>query len=309
MLPAYVLGALEADEMLAVDDYLAAHPALLVRLAELEATADQLALAAPEVEPPARAKAGLMARVQADAEVRSMLSTMEAQPARTVSPPLAPTQPAREQPRPAPPRPIQRAEEAQSWIDRLRGFLGGNFYWPTLAAGSMAAPLIVAVYAAQAGNSADSISAQLSDAQQRIALLENQVDSLVQVNHQLEEQIANDRNQLAIFANADRVVALAGTPDAPDASGALYVGPENGLLVLRDLPPLPADQTYELWLIPGDGSPIPAGLVQVAEEGDSTFTIALAGQPTDFAAVGLSIEPTGGSPAPTGPIVLLGMTG
>ena len=154
MLPAYVLGALEADEMLAVDDYLAAHPALLVRLAELEATADQLALAAPEVEPPARAKAGLMARVQADAEVRSMLSTMEAQPARTVSPPLAPTQPAREQPRPAPPRPIQRAEEAQSWIDRLRGFLGGNFYWPTLAAGSMAAPLIVAVYAAQAGNSA-----------------------------------------------------------------------------------------------------------------------------------------------------------
>jgi anti-sigma factor RsiW len=77
MLPAYVLGALEMDEMLAVDDFLAAHPALLVRVAELEATADQLALAAPEVEAPAAAKAGLMGRVQADASVRSMLSAME----------------------------------------------------------------------------------------------------------------------------------------------------------------------------------------------------------------------------------------
>ena len=169
--------------------------------------------------------------------------------------------------------------------------------------------LVVAIYAAQTGSSVGTISAQLTDAQQRIAQLEGEVDSLVQVNQQLEQQLSTDRNQLAIFANAERVVTLAGTPDAPDASGALYTGPESGLLVLRNLPPLPAAQTYELWLIPGEGSPIPAGLVQVAADGSNTFAIALAGQPTDYAAVGLSIEPAYGSPSPTGPIVLLGTVG
>lgn len=311
MLPAYVLGALEVDEMLAVDDYLAAHPSLLARVAELEAAADQLALAAPPVDPPASVKAGLMARVQADASVRSMLSAMDTQSARTAAPPPAPARPLQEQPLPAPPlpRPNRREVAREGWVERLRDFLGGNFFWPVLATGSMAALLVVAVYAAGVGNSAGTISAQLTEAQSRIAQLESEMDSLVQVNRQLEQQLANDRNQLAIFANAERAVALAGTPDAPQASGIFYTGPESGLLVLRGLPPLPAEQTYELWLIPGEGAPVPAGLVQVAADGSNTFAIALAGQPTDYAAVGLSIEPAGGSPAPTGPIVLLGTVG
>lgn len=306
MLPAYVLGSLEADEMLAVDAYLAAHPALLERVAELEAAADQLALAAPEVEPPASAKAGLMARVQADTGVQSVLAAMEPRAVPAADPP------AREAARPLPdssaPTPLQ-SPISESWVDRLRSFLGGNFFWPSLASGALAALLVVAVYAGRAGGNANQSQQALAAAQQEIAQLQSQVDRLVQVNQQLEQQIASDRSQLAIFANADRVVALAGTPDAPNASGAFYVGPESGLLVLRNLPPLPAEQTYELWLIPGEGAPVPAGLVQVAADGSNTFPIPLAGQPTNYAAVGLSIEPAGGSPSPTGPIVLLGTVG
>ena len=316
MLPAYVLGSLEMEEMLAVDDFIAAHPSLLVRVAELEATAAQLALAAPEATPPIAAKAGLMARVQADAGVRSMLLAMDAQSVRTISPAPAsarPVQlpPAQERPLPAPPlpRPIRQAEESQSWVERLRAFLGGNFFWPSLATGALASLLVVAVYAGQIQFNGEGVAAELSEAQAEIALLESQTEDLRQINQQLQEQLSSDRNQLAIFANAERVVALAGTADAPNASGALYTGPENGLLVLRGLPALPAEQTYELWLIPSAGSPIPAGLVQVAEGDSHIFTIALTGEPSDFAAVGLSIEPAAGSPSPTGPIVLLGTVG
>ena len=313
MLPAYVLGSLEMDEMLAVDDFIAAHPSLLVRVAELEAAADQLALAAPEATPPATAKTGLMARVQADAGVRSVLAAMGAPPARASSaqPPAAERlQPAPSRSSPlAVPLPPRREAAEEGWLDRLRRFLGGNFFWPALAAGTLAALLVVALYAAQTGMQATRSAEELAAAQAQIALLQGQTEELRQINQQLQEQLSNDRNQLAIFANADRVVALAGTPDAPNASGALYTGPESGLLVLRGLPALPAEQTYELWLIPSEGSPIPAGLVQVAEGGSNTFTIALAGQPTDFAAVGLSIEPAAGSPSPTGPIVLLGTVG
>ncbi len=311
MLPAYVLGSLELDEMLAVDDFIAAQPSLLARVAELEAAADQLALAAPQADPPATAKAGLMARVQADAGVRAMLAAMGTPPAAASAPP-APSRPSPlATPRPAPSRPSPLAAPLppEGWLDRLRRFLGGNFFWPALAAGTLAALLVVAVYAAQSGIEATRSAAALAAAQAQIALLQNQSEELRQINQQLQEQLSNDRNQLAIFSNADRVVALAGTPDAPNASGAFYSGPENGLLVLRGLPPLPSDQTYELWLIPGAGNPIPAGLVQVAADGSNTFTIALADQPSDFAAVGLSIEPAAGSPAPTGPIVLLGKVG
>jgi anti-sigma-K factor RskA len=77
-------------------------------------------------------------------------------------------------------------------------------------------------------------------------------------------------------------------------------------LILNGLASLPADQTYELWLIPSDGDPVSAGLVQVTADGTTVSQIPMPSQPQEFAAVGLSIEPAGGSPQPTGPIVLLG---
>ena len=311
MLPAYVLGALEIDEMLAVDDFIAAHPSLLARVTELEAAVDQLALAAPAVTPPAAAKAGLMARAQADASVRSMLAAMDVPPVRSVigAEAIPQSQPLPQAPRAATPSAPRPHPADESWIDRLRRLLGGNFLWPSLATAALAALLVVAVYAAQTGLQANRARTDLAAAQEQIAQLQSQSEELRQSSHQLDQQLSNDRNNVASFANADRVVALAGTPDAPNASGAFYIGPENGLLVLRGLPPPPATQTYELWLIPGEGNPIPAGLVQVGEGDSQTFTIALAGQPSDFAAVGLSIEPAGGSPSPTGPIVLLGTVG
>jgi len=113
MLPAYVLGSLEVDEMLAVNDFLAAQPALLARVAELEDAADQLALAAPEVEPPAGAKAGLMARIQADAGVRSVLSAMDVQPDRPLPAQERPL-PSPERPLPSPPLPRSNRREAES---------------------------------------------------------------------------------------------------------------------------------------------------------------------------------------------------
>src|SRR5688572_27044407 len=100
LLPAYALGALEPEEMLAVDAYLNQHQELLIRLRNAEEAAAHLAHAAPPVPLPATAKARLMSRVQAD------LATPEATPAKaeTVI-----------RPKPAVPTPPQ-----QSWWSRLR---------------------------------------------------------------------------------------------------------------------------------------------------------------------------------------------
>jgi anti-sigma-K factor RskA len=99
---------------------------------------------------------------------------------------------------------------------------------------------------------------------------------------------------------------LGGTEAAPQASGTLYVRDGQGTLVLSNLEPLSSDQTYQLWLIPPDGAPIPAGLLGQAGEPVETITLDLPATLDDIAAVGISVEPPGGSAAPSGPIVLLG---
>ena len=81
------------------------------------------------------------------------------------------------------------------------------------------------------------------------------------------------------------------------------------MILFEGLEALPEDQTYQLWLIPAEGNPIPAGLLE-AEAGVPSFhTLSIPEGVQEFAAVGVSVEPAGGSPAPTGPIVLLGKSG
>ncbi|MGH2541487.1 MAG: anti-sigma factor domain-containing protein, partial [Ardenticatenaceae bacterium] len=75
------------------------------------------------------------------------------------------------------------------------------------------------------------------------------------------------------------------------------------------LAPLSEAQSYQLWLIPADGAPVPAGLLVVEGAQPSSQDIAVPPGAQDYAAVGVSVEPSGGSPAPTGPIVLLGEVG
>jgi anti-sigma-K factor RskA len=67
LLPLYALGALDAEETLAVERYVAAHPELVARLRELEGGVAALAHLAPAASLPADAKARLLARARADA--------------------------------------------------------------------------------------------------------------------------------------------------------------------------------------------------------------------------------------------------
>jgi len=102
-------------------------------------------------------------------------------------------------------------------------------------------------------------------------------------------------------------VKLAGTPDGPTNSGVVRYNSVSGLLVYTaDLPPLPADKVYQMWLVPLNGTPISAGTFLAAGPGKShMFTAEISGnaQPKAFA---VTIEPAGGNPQPTGPKVLLG---
>jgi len=100
-------------------------------------------------------------------------------------------------------------------------------------------------------------------------------------------------------------LALVGTENAPDATGVMVLGshyrPELGTLVVDHLEPLPPGQQYQLWLI--NGGRISGGVFDVGEDGYGSLTVR-APAPLDSYTFGVTIEPAGGSPGPTGPRVL-----
>ena len=112
----------------------------------------------------------------------------------------------------------------------------------------------------------------------------------------------------AIQAN-DRIAAVLAEPDARTVHGAVTGGGEAtvvmssradaAVVVLRDLPKLPANRTWQLWLIDRSQTAHSVGLAA----GDLTKVVN--GSVTGKIAFGLTIEPTGGSPKPTLPTAAL----
>jgi anti-sigma-K factor RskA len=78
----------------------------------------------------------------------------------------------------------------------------------------------------------------------------------------------------------------------------------RGVLVAARLAALPADRQYELWVFL-NGKPVNAGVFDVNATGRAMFESTSFPDPgaQNFA---VTVEPRGGMPAPTGPVVLVG---
>jgi len=84
----------------------------------------------------------------------------------------------------------------------------------------------------------------------------------------------------------------------PTARGRVFVSPEKGVVfIAAHLPALEANRTFEIWFIPAQGNPIPAGLFR--SEADAGAIYVKPGPVTNAAAVAVTVEPAGGSPQPT----------
>ena len=70
---------------------------------------------------------------------------------------------------------------------------------------------------------------------------------------------------------------------------------------------LPADKTYELWVIPANGSaPIPAGTFTPDATGNASVVMPPMPEGIPAKAFGVTIEKAGGSSTPTAPILMAG---
>jgi anti-sigma-K factor RskA len=91
-----------------------------------------------------------------------------------------------------------------------------------------------------------------------------------------------------------------------DVSGGgtatVSISPSRDSLVVRmkDVPPPPAGKVYQMWLIPKDGStPVSQGLM----DAEALSKPALVKGIGSAAALGITVEPAGGSATPTLPTV------
>ncbi len=122
----------------------------------------------------------------------------------------------------------------------------------------------------------------------------------------ISQEMRVQATALAVLAGAPRVV-LQGDPPAPEARGVLYLRPETNVALLRisNLPPLPPDRAYQVWLI-YDGHRDTGALFQVHQPQEIVVLIRAPRPLAEYEAIGITVEPASGSPGPTGPRVLHG---
>ena len=117
-------------------------------------------------------------------------------------------------------------------------------------------------------------------------------------------------------SDADRLREVAAVLAAPDTVQVPLEGPAGtsarfvssadagaGVLVASGLDEVPAGRTYQLWFIDSSG-PHSAGVFEPDDAGSVRFhTVEM---PNGVTTIGITEEPSGGSPAPTGDILVAG---
>ncbi|MCC6605037.1 MAG: anti-sigma factor [Anaerolineae bacterium] len=337
LLAVYVLGGLSAEEEAAVEAHVAQNPHAARLLEEAYAAAALLPYTAQPLEPSAAAEAALFARIEAKVQPQSA-------PRASVVPAIKATRHTPAKPtlwdtlRHFFSLPLvtavglgtavllliwsfslnQQVRALNQDVQQLtadNSSLRTNF--DTLASENL------------------SLTARVSELQAANQTYENQVDEMAQTNAQLiatnheleaevdetavaqttlEAQITELQNELdsvlaAIPFDSSQVyaVTLPGTEDQPGASAELVIDPvsNTALLIVDGMPELPQDAVYQVLLIRGTEHET-AETFRVDTQGEGVLLVHSTEPLQSFDAVGVSIEPEGGSVQRTGEIVLLG---
>lgn len=117
-----------------------------------------------------------------------------------------------------------------------------------------------------------------------------------------------DRNRLAaclrMLDQPDTVRVGFGQGDQPPHGNVFVSGHSGVLLIASNLPKLTAGSLYEMWLIPQQGAPHPAGMFEPTDSGTGFNLMSGPVDLSSLKAVAVTREPEAGSPAPTSTPIL-----
>ena len=99
---------------------------------------------------------------------------------------------------------------------------------------------------------------------------------------------------------------LNGTPQAQTARATFVYDHDSGrgMIMTRGLPVAPPGMAYELWFIPKGKAPMPGKTFTVDASGHAMMPDQIPSEARDSMIIAVTLEPKGGSAAPTGPLYL-----
>jgi anti-sigma-K factor RskA len=127
-----------------------------------------------------------------------------------------------------------------------------------------------------------------------------QIQTLKQEQETMRNQLENGRLVLAMLSYPEtNTIPITGT----NIAGTILVDVERNAAVILawDMPKLDPTQTYQIWLITPDGKRTSGGVFNA--DTVSPFTSSPVSVPdslAQYSGLGVTIEPAGGSPQPTG---------
>ncbi|MBK8045715.1 MAG: anti-sigma factor [Anaerolineales bacterium] len=269
LIPAYALGATEPDEARLVEQMLANDAEAARELARYQDLSKALLFSTPVATPPPALEARLRAAISAP-----MAATAVSAAALAARPPANPS------PAPAPTHALSKPRHWPRWVAAAAGLAA------VLAGGWMIRELAVT--------------------RDQQAALAAQVTILQEQQESLTTQLATRDELLA------SVVAKSGEhyvmePTVADSAAIAQVAwlEDSSLAVLRatNFPPLAEDYVYQLWLIKDDER-VNGGTFQVDSAGCATVIFRPDQSLEEFDGMGITPEPSGGSPGPTAPAVV-----
>ncbi len=281
------LGALAADESVALAAHLSTCAGCRAELDELRETAAALVYTVAPVAPPASLRALVLdsvskinRQVSSDetggdagrSETRESSNTIHAGDART---PL---------------------DEYGVWQ-----LLAAH---PALRYGTLAAALVLFALAATSGV----LWSRNRELRAEVARMETDANRMQEELTRGQQELVRAHEIEEVVTTPDApVTVLAGTKEAPQARARLVYdkGTGRAFLATTNLPPAPAGKEYQLWYIAG-GVPLPGGVFNTDARGRAVLRdfVPVAGRNASLFAI--TLEPTGGLPAPTGAKFLLG---
>lgn len=277
LIPAYVIGAADPEDIRFVERYLQDCPEAAAELRAYTDLQDAMLFAAPLVEPPASLAAELQRRIHADQDqpqrMEPVAETTPARPAPVPSsgtPYLTPSTTRHIVPRTAP---SQRTRLTATIAVVLTLLLISNLFW----------------------------MAQNTRMEQEMQAAQN-------MRHERNSAIA------ALSAGDTRIVSL---HDPTHTSGSITSSmtgaviwssqKQMAMISVANLPKTAPEQEYQLWFMDDDNDEkISMGTFRVQDDGMGMMVFELHKPIEDFEAFGITLEPAGGSPKPTTPPLLIG---
>ena len=148
----------------------------------------------------------------------------------------------------------------------------------------------------------------LSDVMTEQTDLANQVQTVAQNESEMMDIVKEQRTLTYMAATPNSSVnMLWSSQQSASARGMMFMSGDGriGILAVLDLPPLPDDLVYQIWLFK-DGLRTSIGTFTVDATGYGQTVIQLVAPVGEFDAIGITVEPAGGSSDPTGDQVLVG---